>query len=73
MIEAIKKGNFNDASKEFYKKMPQDLESYSALDTLINEAIARSQADNDLKKFRVKLKMRLKNYKKMRQLSLHQK
>ncbi|MDB9565351.1 colicin-like pore-forming protein [Providencia rettgeri] len=56
MIETIKKGNFNDASKEFYKKMPQDLESYSALDTLINEAIARSQADNDLKKIQSKVK-----------------
>nr|WP_181374714.1 colicin-like pore-forming protein [Pectobacterium carotovorum]AKG47561.1 Colicin-A [Pectobacterium carotovorum] len=42
--------------KSFTKKMPKDIESYLALDNLIDEAIARNQADDDLKKQQKEIK-----------------
>ena len=59
MVEALKKEDFDKASKEFYKKMPLDLESYLALNTLIDEAISKGQADNELKKIQDKAKQEI--------------
>lgn len=56
MIDALRKNDFNRASKIFYKMMPKDLESYLALDTITDEAIAKRQADEELKKIQSKAK-----------------
>nr|WP_282559243.1 hypothetical protein [Providencia alcalifaciens] len=56
MIDALRKNDFNRASKIFYKMMPKDLESYLALDTITDEAIAKGKLMRNWKKFKVKPK-----------------